>query len=886
MNGLEGSVSKLSLENNSKKHKRPFRAFHSFNEPTNQYQNFGAIPHTASTTESSFLNPQSGATTHPLTANEPAPPSSHLVPEQRILDQQQMLTRTFVPAAESPPPLATTQFYSSNQNCCDPRFMSLSVYNIPESETLRAATKLPISVNVQPFAKTAFVDGDVPLVPLEGDGPLRCRRCRAYVNPKSTFTYDSKMVCNYCQIKTQVSQPQYFSMGANGQNLGSVDRQELNCGVVDFLVPSEYHVKPNQPTVPLHYVFLVDISSWANENKSSLTVLEGVRTSITYIAEHQPNCKVAIIAFDRWLRFFNLRPEANRAQELVVSELSEVFLPLFHGLFARPAESMHVIQDTLLKLETFIQDDKFSHKNEACFGSAIDVAMLALQTCTNGNGGKIIASLNMIPTLGEGNLSISKDDGTKKHLNCENEFYTKIAQSMLKSYVSIDLFCTGSAFMDLATIGHPSLVTSGRLQYYPNFNIDKDEFILVNDMLHSVSSNIGYQAQLKVRCSSGLSVQNYLSVACGNSDKDPIIPVVTTDQSFDVLFKYDEVLRSRTDVYFQAAILYTDLDGNRKVRTINTTAAVSTSVGEIFKFANQNVITSSIIRDILSKMKECNVTQLRKTIDTRLTEILAQYRAHVDGSSSTQLILPDALKFLPAYFLSFKKSYLLHSNNYSSRDNDRVVDYFKFWQHNQPQFSYKLYPQIFPLHELLTPEDYTFYDENNLLLQLYSTSALTVRNSHSALVNGGCYLIFQGDLVYLWFNENTNPHLLHDLLSIKTPADSINYAHLSLFGAQFPVLETDINSQARNIIQYWARLVNRSFLPVLLLRPNVDSYYSQVLAALMCEDKSVESLECYDNYLLLLHRTIKENVQQDRFTKLSSFNKEGNDSIAQRFIHF
>lgn len=83
---------------------------------------------------------------------------------------------------------------------------------------------------------------------------------------------------------------------------------------------------------------MIDVSLLANENGSSLAMVEGVRSCIEYISDFQPNCEVAIIVYDNKLRFFNLRPDLDNAQEYIVSELT---------MF-----SYHFIMDYLLNPET------------------------------------------------------------------------------------------------------------------------------------------------------------------------------------------------------------------------------------------------------------------------------------------------------------------------------------------------------------------------------------------------------------------------------------------------------------------------------------------------------------------------------------------------------
>lgn len=917
---LSREISGLSLnqaapqQTTSKKSRRPNRAYHTLATGVSA----PATPALQSTGQNGFPFEQNGQIFSPMGApqaslsaprlavdspvlasqeqfNSPSPfaaapttsvaayTSSHLVSAQRWEDQIQFLSRTFETAKDTVPPLPTTQFYAVDQGACDPRLMSLSMYSVPVDERRRAATKLPLGLTVQPFANLIPND-PIPTVENTSDqGPLRCRRCRAYVNPGFKMGYDSTAVCNICKVKTQIpideyppTDPQMFSNGS---------KPELSNGCVDFLVPEIYNAIKGQKPLPLHYVFLIDVSLLANENGSSVAIVEGIRSCIEYIGDFQPNCKVAIMAFDSKIRFFNLDPALESAQEYVVGDLSEVFLPICQGLFSKPQDATRVIDDTLKKITHYITTEKFSHVAQSCYGSAIEAAKLALDTVTGGQGGKIICSLNTLPTIGNGNLTLRRDDGTKKHLKCDNEFYTKLGHSLLRSYISLDLYITSSVFIDMVTIGYPVEATCGVLKYYPGFTPDKDEFTLVNDMLHNVSNIVGYQALLKIRCSTDISIYQYYAESAGNTDRDPMFPVLTTDTALDVLLKYDQKLKIGDNVSFQAAVLYTDIDGNRKVRSINANAATSENVKEVFQFVNQNVAMRIMIKDVISSLGDCDFASIRKTIDEKMVDVLTQYKALVGSNLGPQLVLPEALKTLPTYMLAFEKSELMVPNSHSTRGNERCYDLFHFKTMNSAQLSYKLYPQIVPLHVLLGEDELTFYDAADKLLQVSPASLenLTVRNAHTSITNGGCYLIFDGDTVYLWFNENTNRLLLRDLLQVE---ETVPVSEVSLFGSSLPQVPTQVSAKALAVIKNWSQTTNRNFLPVELLRPNVDRYYSNVMTQILCEDKTISKIESHDTYLVNLHRQIQEKFKKEDYVKISASNNSNSGDIHQKFIHF
>lgn len=930
---LAGSMSDLSLEQSQSnelkkgKSKRPTRAFHTFSgnpvqssPTTNMYafqsnyqtpkvaDNNGVF--TPKRVESQTVNspvlqygnpprtPVMGGNASPR-AHSPGyffPNGnnenvfSHIVPTQRWEEQLRYLTKAFDTTRDSVPPSSTTEFYSSDSGSCDPRLMQLSMYNIPEDQHLRAATKLPLGVTIQPFAD--ITPGSVPV---SGDGiaadtmknlegPMRCKRCRCYINPKFQFNYDSKAICNICQIKQPAPYDYSSAVGPNGQRTDAEIRPELSKGAVDFIVPPIYNAHPDKPSVPLHYVFLIDVTSLANENGSSLAVIEGIRSSVDYIIENQPNCKLAIIAYDNKLKFFNLKPELETAQEYVISELDDVFLPFYNGLFADPAESKHVIDQTLSRLAAFITNDKYYHVPQACFGSAIQAAKLALKTFTGDEGGKVVCSLNSLPTIGNGNLYLKKDNAHVHHMRCDNDFYKKLAHDLLASYVSIDLIVTSGGFVDLTNVGHPTLVTHGSLKYYPHFIQQNDEARLVQDMVSNIANTVGYQAVLKLRCSTGVGVDMYYTDASGYTDKDVILPVLTKDTTIDVLLKYQEKLKAGTDIHFQCALLYTDVHGIRKVRSLNTNGAVSSNVREVFKFVNQNSVLRIIVKDVIRTLGDCDFAAIRKSLDTKLVDILTQYRGLVSGNSSSQLVLPDSLKTLPSYILSFQKQDLMKPNQQSTRGNERVYDLIRYETINPAELLYKLYPQIIPMHVLLEENDFSFYDANDKLLQIQEDSLdeVSVRNMHSNLTDGGCYLIFNGDSVYLWFNVHTNRLLLQDLLGID-PDFPIN--QITLYGGMLPETGTEINNKAFNLIRYWGQMVNKKSLPIIPLRPNIDQYYSSIISQVLCEDKSINMIESGDNYFVALHRQIQEKLKKEDYIKISTKSR-GGDDIHQKFVQF
>lgn len=77
--------------------------------------------------------------------------------------------------------------------------MRATVDKIPYSKDLADLSKLPLGLVVQPLAKQKKEEVWIQVVNHGEEGPVRCNRCRAYINPWCTFTQGgSRFICNIC----------------------------------------------------------------------------------------------------------------------------------------------------------------------------------------------------------------------------------------------------------------------------------------------------------------------------------------------------------------------------------------------------------------------------------------------------------------------------------------------------------------------------------------------------------------------------------------------------------------------------------------------------------------------------------------------------------------
>jgi protein transport protein SEC24 len=154
-----------------------------------------------------------------------------------------------------------------------------------------------------------------------------------------------------------------------------------------------------------------------------------------------------------------------------------------------------------------------------------------------------------------------------------------------------------------------------------------------------------------------------------------------------------------------------------------------------------------------------------------------------------------------------------------------------------------LYPRILPLHNM-RPED-GFANEQG---QLQVPPSL--RASFSRIEEGGVYLIDNGQVVLLWLHSQVSPNLLEDLFG---PGFS-SLQSLDANTSSLPVLETHLNAQVRNLLQYLSTVRGSKAVTVQLARQGLDGAEFEFARSLV-EDRNNEA-QSYVDWLVHIHRQI------------------------------
>lgn len=757
-------------------------------------------------------------------------------------------------------PMSTTEFQTIDQGNSSPKFIRMSTWTIPSSSRLASDCQIPIAAVVQPFAELDG-DEDIPLVETGLAGPVRCERCRAYINAWCTWTAGgNRWKCNLCSHETQVS-PEYFcNLGPDNLRLDHLQRPELHKGTVEFTVPESYwaphpppklsrpYFSPNPPPTgmrkpePMKYVFLLDISAEALQSGFLRAACDALVRLLCpedgSDSGFAADCSIAVVTFDAKIHFYDLNSKSPNAPMYVVSDLEEVFSPIYHGAFATLSESRTVINTLLKRLPETVIEHAVAL---AALGSAIRAAAAALES----RGGHIIAFQSTLPTIGAGFLSAdipSTEDGENdwKQFNSRDITWNNIGEECAEEGVGVTYFLGMSKPIDIGSIGVVPGLTGGDIFFHPRFNPVRDAAVLESQLRRVFHRKAGYNCSLKVRCSSSLSVSSLDGNFTQRSSSEVEAATLDADKAFTVSFEHAATLSAREFAHIQVAVLHTTLAGQRRVRVMNLALQVGDLAGNVFRYADIDATVAHSVRRVMKQMKSRKGSLVREELTESCSSILLGYRQQCAAATRpTQLILPEAFKALPVYTLGILKSKPLKGRNVAPDVRNYMMH--RFMSMGAREVVQSLYPRVVPIHDL---------DETIALPDPTSGRILfpsVMRNSYLHMTADGIYLGDNEESAIIWVGSSASPQLLQDLFGV----DDVH--SLSNEMTSLPVIDSRLSTQVRNILAHQNARRGHD-IKMYIARQNLDGVEIE-FSDMLVEDQNNANMS-YADYLTIVHKSI------------------------------
>jgi protein transport protein SEC24 len=544
---------------------------------------------------------------------------------------------------------------SPNANC-PPRYVRSTLNAVPSTNSLLKKSKLPFALVIQPYATLHDAEDDVPVQP--DQVIARCRRCRTYINPFATFLdHSHRWRCNMCNLTNDV--PQAFDWdNMKQQAIDRWQRAELNYSVMEFVAPQEYMVRAPQPLV---YLFLFDVSVASVQNGLLATAARCVAESLDRIPNTDRRTRLAFMAVDSSLHSFTIPRDdsgSTDAAMLVTSDLDEPFLPLPDGLLISLADSRQNIDIFLGKLQSMFQNTQNGL-------SAMGSAMRAGHKMISHVGGKMVVLTASLPNHGYGKLDMREDKkllGTSKEsslLQTANAFYKSFAVECSKTQVSIDMFLFSAHYQDVASLSNLPRYTGGQTYFYPSWNATRTEDAIkfATEFSDYLSSEIGLEAVLRVRATTGLRPSTFYGNFFNRSSDLCAFPAFPRDQAYVVEVAIDESV-TKPFVCLQAGVLHTTCNGERRIRVMTLSIPTTQNLADVYSSADQQAIAVYFSHKAVERALSSGLDAARDALQAKIIELLQTYKKELAGGNmgGGGLQFPVNLRGLPTLFLGLMKN--------------------------------------------------------------------------------------------------------------------------------------------------------------------------------------------------------------------------------------
>ncbi|GJP53569.1 hypothetical protein CLOM_g12724 [Closterium sp. NIES-68] len=762
------------------------------------------------------------------------------------------LFETRVNGTANLPPAATSSFVVRDTGNCSPKFIRASLNQIPLSADLLTTSAMPLSLMIQPFALQDPADTPVHVVDFGEMGPIRCHRCKAYINPFMRFVdHGRKFICNLCGVSNETPREYVCNLGPDGRRRDADERPELLHGSVEFVAPKEYSIRDAMPPV---YFFLLDVSF----NAVASGAASAACSSISRILQDLPEggrTLVAFATFNSTIHFYSLNSNLTQPSMLVVPEVEDVYTPLPSDLIVPLDEARERLQQLLESIPQMFAETRIA---DSCLGAALQGAFLAMKK----TGGRILAFQSVLPSVGVGSLSAREAEGRAnatvadkdvlKLLQPNDKQLRPMAEEMADFQVSVDVFLTTQGFADVASIAVIPRITGGQLfSYYP-FSAAHDGGKLHNDLRWAVRRPHIFEAVMKVRCSQGLSVSDYYGNFHRRIPAEIYLPAMDSDKAIMTTVKHEEKLAENSEACFQCAILYTTTTGERRVRVHTLSLPTTASLASVFRGADLDAQFAYMLKTSAADVVTHPVQPVRDAAVQTAVSILYTYRKFcATASSSGQLILPEALKLLPLYTLALLKSLGLRG--------DMKVDERSAWLARVRSLSASLcvplvYPRLFALHHLLRDAANQEQQQQNGVQEgeqpppEHLPTALPL--SSEKLEPDGVFLVENGEDAVVWVGKEVGSGLLFDIFGLRS-VDEI---------APGPFLLQEFDNPASRKLNAIVNEIRRqrcSYLRLRLLKrgdPSENLFFQTLV-----EDRSPSGMS-YVEFLVYVHRQIQNKM--------------------------
>ena len=517
--------------------------------------------------------------------------------------------------------------------------------------------------------------------------------------------------------------------------------------------------------------------------------------------------------------------------------------------------------------------------NTRILDSALGPALEGAFFISSAAGGKMCVIQASLPSLGVGKLrnregpKILGSDKEKDLLAPEPDspdsmHYKNRAPDFSKAQLSVDLYMFNPNYADVASVGSLSRYTSGQVFWYggapyaSGFSESGDGVRFRGDLAHNLTRTTAFEAVMRVRATKGVSITNFYGNFFIRGQDLLALPNASPDTAFSVELTYDpkDPLPPSSVVSVQAALLYTNTSGERRIAVHTLARPVTTLLVDLFRRCDTECVVNIMSKVALDNVLRNGLTPARKYLHRALVDIVRSYRlaqqnpggggmmglgmggvgmngmpvgmssrlppaqrpgidpatgapyapgasgpggASLPGMDVTSM-LPECLETLPLLTLGLQKSFAFRGGDVVKSD-ERSALVFRLLSQPISHTRVFAYPRLYALHNMppeagkeTIPGPLAEVPPPHPCAGPRVRKPSTVELTSLKLDPSGCYLMDTTVELYLWVGKDAPGALIESLWGpgVRAPPPSSDPTAQSL-----PELNNEYSARVRNLIR-------------------------------------------------------------------------------------
>ncbi|XP_061857136.1 protein transport protein Sec24C isoform X1 [Colius striatus] len=738
------------------------------------------------------------------------------------------------------PPLVTTNFLVKDQGNASPRYIRCTSYNIPCTSDMAKQSQVPLAAVIKPLATLPPEEALPYLVDHGESGPVRCNRCKAYMCPFMQFIEGGRRFqCCFCSCVTEVP-PHYFQhLDHTGKRVDFYDRPELSLGSYEFLATVDY-CKNNKFPSPPAFIFMIDVSYNAVKSGLVRLICEELKSLLDYLPREgnmeESAIRVGFVTYNKVLHFYNVKSSLAQPQMMVVSDVADMFVPLLDGFLVNVNESRTVIASLLDQIPEMFADTR---ETETLFAPVIQAGLEALKAAEC--AGKLFIFHTSLPIAEAPGKLKNRDD--RKLVNTDKEkalfqpqtsFYNNLAKDCVAQGCCVDLFLFPNQYVDVATLGVVPYQTGGSIYKYAYFQLETDQERFLNDLRRDVQKEVGFDAVMRVRTSTGIRATDFFGAFYMSNTTDVEMAGLDCDKTITVEFKHDDKLSEDSGALLQCALLYTSCAGQRRLRIHNLSLNCCTQLADLYRNCETDTLINYLAKYAYRAVLNSPVKTVRDALVSQCAQILACYRKNcASPSSAGQLILPECMKLLPVYLNCVLKSDVLQPGPEVTTD-DRAYIRQLVTSMDVAETNVFFYPRLLPLTKADVDSD---------------ALPAAIRNSEERLSKGDIYLLENGLNIFVWVGVNVQQGLIQNLFGVSS------FSQISNALSTLPVLDNPFSKKVRSVVDM-LRVQRSRYMKLIIVKQ--EDKLEMLFKHFLVEDKSLSGGASYVDFLCHMHKEIRQ----------------------------